>query len=86
MKEAVYILCAVASFFCAFLLFRGYRARPSKLLLWSTVCFAGLAMNNTLLFIDLSLLPETVDLSIYRNLLTLGSLSLLLYGLIWDVV
>jgi len=86
MKETVYILCAFASFLCAFLLMRGYRARPSQLLLWSTVCFAGLTLNNVLLFIDLALLPTTIDLSVFRNLVSLGSLSLLIYGLIWDVV
>lgn len=86
MKETVYLLCALACFFCAFLLFRGYRLRPSQLLLWSTVCFVGLTLNNVLLFVDLTILSSGIDLSIYRNFLTMGSLFLLIYGLIWDVV
>jgi len=86
MKEAVYILCALASALCALLLFRGNQLRPSRLLLWSTICFAGLAVNNLLLYIDLALLPNTVDLSIYRNVLTTGSVGVMLYGLIWDAV
>ena len=46
MAELVYILCTAASMACAFLLFRGYRAQHSRLLLLSTLCFLGLAINS----------------------------------------
>jgi hypothetical protein len=47
------------------------------------VCFAGLFLNNTLLFIDLVLAPS-VDLSAWRGFVGLASLLVLLYGLVWD--
>jgi hypothetical protein len=79
----VYILCALTSLACAVLLFRSYAASHVRLLLWSGLCFSGLALNNILLFIDLQVLPET-DLSIVRSVPALAGLALLLYGLIWD--
>jgi hypothetical protein len=79
----VYALCALTSAGCAILLARGYRRRRTRLLLWSTLCFAGLALNNGLLFIDLVLVPS-LDLSVWRGLTGLGALLLLLYGLVWD--
>jgi hydrogenase/urease accessory protein HupE len=78
-----YALCALTSAGCAGLLARGYRRGPTRLLLWSTLCFVGLAINNGLLFLDLVLVPS-VDLSLLRGLTGLGSLLILLYGLIWD--
>ena len=83
MASVVYALCALTSAACALLLLRGYRRQPSRLLLWSTVCFAGLALNNGLLFADLVLVPAA-DLSVWRGLTGLGSMLILLYGLIWD--
>ena len=46
MAETVYILCALTSVFCAVLLMRSYRRQRTRLLLWSTLCFAGLAINK----------------------------------------
>jgi hypothetical protein len=77
----VYILCAATSGFCAFLLLRHYMRSRAQLLFWSGICFVCLALSNVLLFVDLVLLPS-VDLSLYRNLVTLFGLGLLLYGLI----
>jgi hypothetical protein len=48
MAETVYILCALTSLACAVLLVRGYRRTPSRLLLLSSFCFVGLALNNAL--------------------------------------
>ena len=84
MELFVYILCAFTSLICAALLIRGYRGNPTKLLLWSAVCFAGLAVNNFLLVVDFSL-GEIADLTIIRHLSVLGSMAALLYGLIWEV-
>lgn len=85
MKEIVYILCALTSFFCAYFLFRGYRAKPSQLLLWSSVCFVGLFINNLLLFID-SITPPSFDLNMIRLVAAFVSSALLVFGLIWDEV
>jgi hydrogenase/urease accessory protein HupE len=83
MAEAVYLLCAVASAFCAVLLGTSYRRNPTRLLMWSTLCFVGLTINNVLLFIDVVLVPE-IDLSLVRSLTALGSVLLLLIGLLWE--
>lgn len=83
MAEAVYILCALTSMLCAWLLWRKYQAGRTQLLLWSSVCFVGLAANNLLLFADLVIAPG-MDLSVPRHLTALLSLSVLLYGLIVD--
>ena len=80
----VYILCAVTSSVCALLLWRGYIRSASRLLLWSTLCFAGLALNNLLLVVDLMIIPHGIDLSVWRTLPAFIGLGLLAYGLIWD--
>jgi hypothetical protein len=85
MIEAIYALCAAASALCAALLFRGFRGSRTSLLFWSSLCFVGLAINNILLLIHLVFLPATVDLSIPRTTVALASISLLVYGLIWEV-
>jgi hypothetical protein len=85
MIEAIYALCAAASVLCAVLLFRGFRLSRTSLLFWSSLCFAGLAINNALLLIDLVFLPTTVDLAIPRAATALASVALLIYGLIWEV-
>lgn len=79
----VYALCAVTSIACAYLLLRSYARTGLRLLLWSGLCFVGLALNNVLLFIDVKLLPET-DLSLIRTLPALAGVALLVYGLIWE--
>ena len=79
----VYALCAITSIACAYLLLRRYARTGVRLLLWSGLCFVGLALNNVLLFIDVKLLPET-DLSLIRTLPALAGVALLVYGLIWE--
>jgi Family of unknown function (DUF5985) len=83
MAESVYILCAATSIICAALLLRGYRARRTKLLFWSCLCFVGLAINNALLLVDLYLVPN-VDLFVPRTAVAFAAVVVLLYGLIWD--
>jgi hypothetical protein len=83
MAEAVYLLCALASMFCAVLLFRSYRRQRTRLLMWSTLCFVGLALNNVLLFVDLVLAPDT-DLALVRSGVALTAITLLLIGLLWE--
>lgn len=85
MTDIVYILCALTSLLCAVLLLRGYKKTRSALLFWSGLCFVGLALNNVLLVIDLSVLSKDIDLSLIRSLPAVTGLALLLYGLIWEV-
>ncbi len=80
MALIIYLLCAVTSFACAFLLFRGYRRTRVQLLLWSGLCFTGFFINNLILIIDLRILPEQ-DLAVIRSLPLLAGISFLLYGL-----
>lgn len=82
----VYLLCALTSILCAVLLVRGYLRNRTRLLLWSSLCFAGLAANNILLFVDLALFPSAVSLALPRTMLALISVSVLVYGLVVDSV
>ncbi|HJQ39086.1 MAG TPA: DUF5985 family protein [Thermoanaerobaculia bacterium] len=81
--NAVYVLCAATSSLCAVLLLRGYARSHARLLLWSGLCFAGLALNNILLIIDVRVMPA-VDLSLWRTIPALIGISLLVYGLVWE--
>jgi hypothetical protein len=82
MPYVVYILCALTSLGCTALLIGRYRKSRIDLLFWSALAFLLLSITNVLLFIDLVLLGQSVDLSIYRNGATLIAVSVLLYGLI----
>ncbi len=83
MAETVYILCALTSVVCATLLYRGYRASRTRLLLWSSLCFGGLALNNIVLFIDLVVVPD-IDLSLLRGGISVASMMVLIIGLVWE--
>ena len=86
MFEAVFILCSVTSMACAAMLVLEYRRTRSKILLWSALCFVGLALNNLDLLVDLVVLP-TVDIDgpFWRNLMSSLSGTILLFGLIWEI-
>lgn len=81
MAEAVYLLCAVTGLACAALLLRSYRRNRMQLILWTSLCFVGLAINNVLLVVDLALVPE-LDLLDWRNATALAAVAILLFGLI----
>ena len=83
MAEAVYLLCAVTSSLCAVLLLRAYARTGTRLLLWSGLCFTGLALNNAVLVVDLIVVRD-VDLSTWRLVPAVVGVALLLYGLIWE--
>ncbi|QRK13678.1 hypothetical protein JQX13_18915 [Archangium violaceum] len=83
MANAVFLLCAATSLACAVLLLRGYAHNRVPLLLWSSLCFVGLAVNNMLLVVDLVIIPGR-DLLLFRNLSGLLALALLVFGLVWD--
>lgn len=83
MAATVYIVGALTSLACAVLLLRGYARVKQKLLLWSGLCFAGLAISDLLIFLDLVMLPQ-VDLYVVRLGTAVVAMALLLYGLIWE--
>lgn len=83
MGAAVYVLGALTSLACAVLLLRGYARGRKRLLLWSGLCFVGLALSNILIFLDLVIFPQ-IDLYYWRLGTTLAAMALLLYGLIWE--
>ena len=82
MIAAVFAICALTATLCAALLLRGYARSRARLLLWSGLCFCGLAANNLLLVID-EATPQ-LDLSLARSLPALLGMALLLYGLVWE--
>ena len=79
----VYLLCLAASLLCTYLLFRSYRRSGAKLLLWTALCFVGLAANNLFLSADALLVPD-IDLLWLRQLSSLGAIVVLVYGFIWE--
>lgn len=81
--DLVYALCVLTSLACAVLLWRGYQGSRARLLMWSSLCFMGLALNNALLILDVRMLTA-VDLSLWRTLPALVGIGLLVYGLVWD--
>ena len=83
MARIVYVLCAVTSLGCAVLLITGYRRSRSRLLLWSSMCFVGLAANNALLVIDRVILRD-LDLATWRLVPAVLGMGVLVYGLVWE--
>lgn len=83
---AVYILCFLTSATCAWLLGRSYFANRTPLLLWSSIGFVFLALNNLLLVLDLVVWPiREVDLRLPRLLMALAATCSVLFGFIWRV-
>ena len=83
-EAIVYLLCFVSSALCAYLLWNAFRRQRERLLLWSSLCFCFLALNNLLVFIDIILLPD-MNLVPFRSLTALAAISLLIYGFIWEI-
>lgn len=83
MANIVYSLCALTSIVCAVLLIQGFLRTRSRLLLWSSLCFVGLIVNNLLLVLDRIFVPD-VDLYTLRLFSAFVALTLLVYGLIWE--
>lgn len=83
LANAIYVLCALTSIICAALLLRGYSQTRVRLLFWSGLCFAGLAVNNILLVVDIRVGPA-LDLEVWRTLPAVAGVALLIYGLIWE--
>jgi hypothetical protein len=64
-------------------LVRGWLRSRARLLLWSGLCFLGLALNNIVLVVDLMVIPDT-NLSTWRLVPAAAGILLLLYGLVWE--
>ncbi len=83
MATAVYVLCALTALGCAILLLRAYSRSRLNLLLWSGLCFTGLAVSNFFLVLDLVIFTG-YDLALARQIPTLAGLGVLIYGLVLD--
>ena len=81
----VYVLCFLTSTACAWLLGRSYHRNGTQLLLWSSICFGFLAVNNLVLVFDLLIWPEGADLRLLRLLLSLAAVVSLIWGFVWEV-
>ncbi len=83
MGPLVYVLGFLVTFLCAVLLLRAFARVGNRLLFWSGVCFAGLAVSNALLVVDLVFLPN-VSLYTWRLAVAAVSMLILVYGLVWE--
>ena len=80
---SVYLLCLATSVVCAVLVARAWRRSGSRLLLWTALSFAFLALNNMLVVADMVVLPG-VDLWLWRQLAAGLAIGVLLFGFIGE--
>jgi hypothetical protein len=83
MTGLIYLLCAATSLLCTVMLLRGYARSRVRLLFWAGLCFAGLMLENTILYIDVVMIPD-VSLAIWRKVPGLLAMLLFIFGLIWE--
>ena len=82
----VYVLCFLTSSACAWLLGRSYQRTRAGLLLWSSICFGFLALNNLVLVLHLVIWPDpSMDLRLPRLLLALAASLSLIWGFVWAI-
>lgn len=81
--KVIYLLCAATSLLVAALLLRQHLKRRTRLVLWSVACFAALAVNNVLVYVDLVMFTG-VDLSLYRGIAGAAAMIIMVYGLVWE--
>ncbi len=81
LAETIYLLCATTSLAAAAMLHRHYLRRKTRLLFWSFVGFVGLAGNNVLVYVDLTMFPN-FDLSLPRSAVGAAGMVALVYGLV----
>jgi hypothetical protein len=79
----VYSLCQAASALCAFLLLHTWRKSRARLLFWTALGFAALAVNNLFLVADMVFFPG-VNLWPLRQAASAAAVGVLLYGFIWE--
>jgi peptidoglycan/LPS O-acetylase OafA/YrhL len=83
MAEVIYGLCALLSLAIALMLWRQQRRMPARIIYWTALCFSGLALGNVVLVLDKLVFPE-LDLRVWRHSISLVSIGLLLYGLVYE--
>lgn len=81
MVVLTYALCALTALACAIMLLAGARRTGSRMLFWSGLCFAGLSVSNALIAVDT---VTVTDLGLLRLGVSLVSVALLLYGLVFE--
>lgn len=80
---SVYLLCLATSVVCALLVARAWRRTGSRLLLWTALSFAFLALNNLMVVADMVVFPG-IDFWIWRQASAGAALCVLLYGFIGE--
>lgn len=83
LESSIYLLCFLTSVICLALLARGYRRSGVKLLLWTSIAFVAIAINNFFLFLDVVLFPN-IDLMPYRVTSSFIGTAIMFYGLVWE--
>jgi len=83
MTIALDVLTLLTTILCAGLLLRAWQNVRKRLLLWSGLCFVGLAIANVLRIADLRFFLA-LDLYSYRLSATAIAMCLLLWGLVWE--
>jgi hypothetical protein len=83
MAELIYGLCTLLSLAIAVMLWRQQRRVPARLIYWTALCFSGLALSNLVLVLDKVVFPE-LDLRVLRHSISLVSIGLLLFGLVYE--
>lgn len=81
MAGLIYALCALTALACAVMLLLAARRTRSRMLFWSGLCFAGFCLTNGMIVVD-DLRGTPNALWTPRLLVALGSVGVLLYGLI----
>lgn len=84
MEGVVSTVGALVAALCAVLLLRAYIKVRKRLLLWSGLCFTGLAVSNALVIVDLEVVP--VEINLYPLRLAIGAIAMLVmvFGLVWE--
>lgn len=80
---SIYLLCALVALTCAVLLYRSWKRGRVRLLFWSWLCFAVLAVANLAAIADYMTGPA-IDLYPHRCALHLLAYVLVAYGLAWE--
>jgi hypothetical protein len=83
LAAASYVFGMLVALLCAVLLTRGYKQSRQRLLLWSSICFFGLALHSALIFLDMVVFPD-IDLHLLRRGSLATAMVVLVFGLIWD--
>ena len=83
MPQLIYGTCMLLSLAIAAMLWRQQLRQPVRLIFWTSLCFSGLALSNFVLVLDKVVYPD-LDMALLRHAIALGSICLLLFGLLWE--